>query len=71
MPRNMMVVAGPSSLSMAIGMPNLLHTISMVSVTRSRCAVRVDQPGESPQEMDQVCSLVCGHDQVKGRKKLV
>ena len=32
MPRNMMVVAGPSSLSMAIGMPNLLHTISMVSV---------------------------------------
>ena len=32
MPRNVMVVAGPSSLSKATGIPSFSHTLSMVSV---------------------------------------
>ena len=49
MPRNVMMVAGPSSLSKATGIPNLSHTLSMVSLTHYRWVVQVGQPGGSHQ----------------------
>ena len=42
MPRNVMVVAGPSNLSKATGIPSFLHTLCMVSVD----SLQVDCPGE-------------------------
>ena len=42
MPRNVMVVAGPSSLSKATGIPSLSHTLSMVTVI----SLQVGCPGE-------------------------
>eukprot|EP00731_Ephydatia_muelleri_P034512 Em0063g17a len=41
MPRNVMVVAGPSSLSKATGIPSFSHTLSMVSVD----SLQVGYPG--------------------------
>ena len=62
-----MVVAGPSSLSKATGIPSLSHTLSMVSVELSRWASQE----EIIKAVDQICCIVGGHDPVKGRGKLV